>query len=173
MRIFEKKSKAAFTLIELLVVIAIIGILAGMLLAGIGAVRKMVRRVKGYSECEQLESGLEQYYLEYKTWPLSDAGDIVLDSTKPLLQILQGTNYIDGAIQRNPKKFEFMKFTKFDTAGDPVSPWNTKYYVRFDQDFDNMITAAGGSEPQTDVRKRVIVWTLNADKNENIGSWER
>ena len=60
-----------FTLIELLVVIAIIGILAGMLLPAIGAVKAKARKVQCQKEITELEGAINAYAADNSRLPVT------------------------------------------------------------------------------------------------------
>lgn len=57
----SKKVRRGFTLIEMLVVIAIIGILIGLLLPALGAMRRKAREVKCKNNLQNLHKGLMLY----------------------------------------------------------------------------------------------------------------
>ena len=67
MRHMNKKS--AFTLIELLMVIAIIGILAGILIPTVGAVRKQANIAASKSQLSNYVNAIGMFKSEYKFYP--------------------------------------------------------------------------------------------------------
>ena len=62
-------SKNGFTLVELLVVIAIIGILIGMLLPAVQAVREAARRIQCGNQMRQMTLGMMNYESAYMHFP--------------------------------------------------------------------------------------------------------
>ena len=68
----QHRQNSGFTLIELLVSIGIIAILAGLLLAGIGAATSSVATAKAANEIATLETALAQFYAEYQVYPPSE-----------------------------------------------------------------------------------------------------
>ena len=173
-----------FTLIEMLVVIAIIGILAGMLFASLSAARRHVKKVKAAIEVKQLAGAWKMYYAEYYTWPTNLIGGnpetTPVEIKGNIAELLRGINVFDA----NRKKLQFMQFSKTNSVGDPISPWGDPltsganyYYVKFDMDFDNVVSAGAGSPadpPDGNVSRPVIVWTINGNEpNKILGSWEQ
>jgi len=65
-----------FTLIELLVVIAIIGILAGIVLASLGAARDHTRDTKRIAELRQIQNALQVFYNVNGRYPTQGAPDL-------------------------------------------------------------------------------------------------
>ena len=99
-------NKKGFTLIELLIVIAVIGILASVVLVGLGPVQKQGRDARRISDLRQVQNGLELYYNKYGSYP--DASD-----WESLTRALTGGDTPSNGVASNVPK-------------DPRSP-DTKY----------------------------------------------
>jgi prepilin-type N-terminal cleavage/methylation domain-containing protein len=65
------KARSAFTLIEILIVVAIIGILASVVLVGLGPVQRQGRDARRISDLRQVQTGLELYYGKNGNYPLT------------------------------------------------------------------------------------------------------
>ena len=61
----------SFTLIELMVVVAIIGVLAGLVLGGAGAVRGRAARGQAKAEIAAIEAGLARYQMDFGGYPVA------------------------------------------------------------------------------------------------------
>ncbi len=62
-------SKKGFTLIEILVVVAIIGLLASVILIGLGSFRARGRDARRIADLREIQNGLELYYTRYQLYP--------------------------------------------------------------------------------------------------------
>ena len=74
MNISTNRSRLGFTLVELLVVIAIIGILIGMLLPAVQAVRSAARRISCANKMRQLGMAIHNYESANMTFPVNQVG---------------------------------------------------------------------------------------------------
>ena len=66
-----KSTARSFTLIELMAVVAIIGILAGLVLGGAGAVRQRAARGQAKAEIAAIEAGLARYQMDFGSYPIA------------------------------------------------------------------------------------------------------
>lgn len=67
----RKHAAAGFTLVEMLAVITIIVILAGLVVGGMGFVNDRQAREKAKVQIAMLEKALEDYKLDYGSYPLT------------------------------------------------------------------------------------------------------
>ncbi len=137
-----------FTVIELLVVICIIAILVGFALPAYQNVRERANQRKAVVTAKHIELACSEFFNQKQRWPGGGAGGEVRGDL--LVELLGGpgqTAFLD--IGTNTK----------DTFKDP---WGQDFYeVRFDVDFDNVVTGPGGEE----IHKSVIVWNLHSYTN--------
>ncbi len=120
-----------FTLIELLVVIAIIGILSSVVLASITVARSKARDSERKTTLRQLETALQMYFDDHKSYPLSSGGYY---SSEPGDNASNnGGNWIPGLAPT------YIPVLPRDPTGGPgvpdsciASPWNAAYLYRSD-----------------------------------------
>lgn len=174
----RKCLNSAFTLLELVVVVAIISLLAAMLFPVFSSVRRQARKTAAFTEAQNIETALKQYYAEYAKWPTGLTETAGTRISGDLADILQGGNP-DGS---NPKQLQFMQFSRFDSNNNPVNPWagrdtpgtaDSFYYALCDRNYDNIVQTP---DTQT-VRRTIIVWTINGDAELNdsdyyVGTWQ-
>ena len=123
-------NKKGFTLIELLIVVAVIGILASVVLVGLGPVQKQGRDARRISGLRQVQNGLELYYNKNGSYP--QGGVSWTDFSKDLKD--------NGGISNVPKdprspSYEYQYWTNGTTRNtycigarleDPTNPnWRT------------------------------------------------
>lgn len=101
------KQRDGFTLIELLMVIAIIGVLAGILIPSIGAVKIQANIARSQSQLRNYVNAIQLFKTEYKYYPF--VGTSSGDSFE--FELAQGSNSED--------------FIKVLSARDPRSPNTT------------------------------------------------
>jgi prepilin-type N-terminal cleavage/methylation domain-containing protein len=130
-----------FTLIELLTVIAIIGILAGILIPTVGAVRKQANVAATKSQYAGYVNAMLQFRSEYGFFPTFGAsGDpaIVLlsDRSRDFIETMSARNATSGAIitdtnNPNRRRISFISFSdnEFYIEGD--TPDSTQLADRF------------------------------------------
>jgi prepilin-type N-terminal cleavage/methylation domain-containing protein len=118
-----KKSTKGFTLIEILIVVAIIGILASVVVVGLGPAQKRGRDARRASDLRSVQTALELYYGKNTKYPnaaITDwksLADILLAADLGVSQIpsdpttnkeylyatdVNGTTYILGATLDDP-----------------------------------------------------------------------
>ena len=68
-----RRARRGFTLIEMLIVVAIIGILASLVLVGLGPVQRQGRDARRISDLRQVQTGLELYFVKNGDYPASQA----------------------------------------------------------------------------------------------------
>jgi len=102
----EKTGRKGFTLIELLMVIAIIGILAGILIPAVGAVRKQANIAASKSQLSQYVTALQQFKGEYNYYPFVTGGsdtDIDLSTqSAAFIEVLSARDPSTGAKSPGP-----------------------------------------------------------------------
>jgi len=71
----RKPTSGGFTLIELLIVVAIIGLLASVVLVGLGGFRARGRDARRIADLRETQNALELYYTKNNAYPAATVGD--------------------------------------------------------------------------------------------------
>ena len=84
-----KANRKGFTLIELLVVVAIIGILAGIILVGVGGALSKSRDSRRIAELRQIQNALELYRAKNGNYPAGPVANMVTTLTSGGTQVVK------------------------------------------------------------------------------------
>jgi len=127
--------RKGFTLIEMLIVIAIIGILASIVLVGIGPVQRTARDARRASDLRQTQNALELYFSKNAEYPPAGnwaalTADLTTGATAVVRQIPNDPRSISGATYQyapDPTGNGYVLAATFEDTGnslltDPSEP---------------------------------------------------
>lgn len=118
-----KNSKKGFTLVEILIVVTIIGILASIILVGLGNFRGRGRDARRIADLNQVQNALELYYTKFQRYPQANAwADLVTRLTSAQIGVSAIPN-------------------------DPLAPSRANYLYGTSADFQNYVLGAGLEDP--------------------------
>ena len=185
----KKETTQAFTLIELLMVIAIIGILAGILIPTVGAVRKQANVAASKSQLSNYVTAIQMFKGEYGFFPFVDSAStdsetFALNTTgkcTEFIQTLSGREPDGGVIDTitarsigNRKKIAFHSFSEsefFINDSDVVSLDqisdrfnNIEIFIELDADGDGFVDP----DPATQTIRTAV--TAYVEEDEDLGA---
>jgi len=124
----ETKTRRGFTLVELLVVIAIIGILIGMLLPAVQAVREAARRTTCLNNLKQI--GLAAMNHESGHMKLPSAGKGTTSGNNPVARLYDNNSNLVAAsddVQAQSMQYRILPFIEMNNVYDLFSNANLAY----------------------------------------------
>ena len=188
------RNTSAFTLIELLMVIAIIGILAGILIPTVGAVRKQANIAASKSQLSNYVTAIQLFKGEYSYYPfVTGGGDTTVDLSSQSTEFIEtlsgrkasnGTSTSEGG---NRRRIGFHSFSesefllKDDESIDQTQLAdrfnNTAIKIRIDGDNDGFvdpdISGTVPTAPANPIRTNVTAWVeLGVDDAPAYSLWD-
>lgn len=187
-----KAQKSAFTLIELLMVIAIIGILAGILIPTVGAVRKQANIAASKSQLSNYVTAIQMFKGEYGYLPfITSKADRTVDLSSEsslFIRTLSGRNS-DGSILSaseastvgNRRRIAFHSFSESEFLLDDDDTIdqtqladrfnNTVIKIRIDGDGDGFVdpdvSGTSPASPTNPIKTEVTAWV---EADEGLGA---
>jgi len=92
----NSKLNKGFTLIEILIVVAIIGILASIILVGLGSFRARGRDARRIADLREVQNALELYYTKNQHYPSLTGGDSWASLTNTLVNAGIGVSSVSN-----------------------------------------------------------------------------
>ncbi|MCH2073528.1 MAG: prepilin-type N-terminal cleavage/methylation domain-containing protein [Puniceicoccaceae bacterium] len=184
----KNKKISAFTLIELLMVIAIIGILAGILIPTVGAVRTQANLAASRAQLSNYVNAIQMFKGEYGFLPfVSGSSDekVNLSSVsecKEFMETLSARSSTTGRILTTPvggnrRLISFLTFSEsefFLDDNDQVDPTqiadrfnNTKITIVIDGNGDQRVTVKDSNGRNKEIRALVSAYV---EDNDDIGA---
>ncbi|MFP4351710.1 MAG: type II secretion system protein [Puniceicoccaceae bacterium] len=183
MKTRQYRSKQAFTLIELLTVIAIIGILAGIIIPTVGAVRENAMKSKTKAMFSQWVSAMDLFRQDYGYYPSpDDLGFPGVSVDDEFYLLLTG----DEDSELNKKERRYFSFSEDSIAGashdsadegDIIDAFgNNNISMAVDSDLNGIIedeelNGAPTEAGQDSIRSSVIFWTIPDGDYVEVKSW--
>lgn len=190
------KRRDGFTLIEILVVMGIIGLLAGLMLGGLGEAKAKARKTQAKTEIGQIVTAWKSYYADYKRFPdvvpygSGEKSFTITEMGTDAIRILQG-NYGDAIspsgnrrdwTDKNPRNTAFLEFHEDYTDQKGFEgfkdPWGNVYQVRLDKaPYDGEVNVPTKNGSTENIKFSVAVWSYGPDEVEgtpdDIRSWDK
>lgn len=177
----KRPFRRAFTLIELLMVIAIIGILAGILIPSVGAVRRQANVAASKSQLSSYVNAIQMFKSEYGFFPfISGATDETLDLSSgsesgEFIETLSGRDPTSGDRSTeggNRRSIAFHSFSESEfylEDNDEMSRTqladrfnNRNIFIEIDGDGDGRVepapTGTFPQAPENPLRTTVTAW---------------
>lgn len=174
-----------FTLIELLMVIAIIGILAGILIPVVGAVRKNANIAASKVQLSGYVNAINMFKGEYKYYPFADRLDAnerlalnTPENSKAFIETLSARdtdNYEKTSGEGNRREIEFYEFSDNDyLRGDRTTVQiadrfdNINIYILIDADGNGLIEGVPDPDNPSstiDIRTKVSAYVERNGSN--------
>ena len=171
----RNKKISGFTLIELLMVIAIIGILAGILIPTVGAVRTQANLAASKAQLSNYVTAITMFKGEYGYYPFSDAqsnnGANINSLSSGFIETLSGRNDSGETVSTggNRRRISFHSFSEseFLLKDDDTLDYNiiadrfnnTQIFIAIDGDGDGDVSVPGNSKLKSPVTAYVVTDT--------------
>ena len=184
----NNKKNLGFTLIELLMVIAIIGILAGILIPTVGAVRKQANIAASKAQLSAYVNAIQMFKGEYGYLPFVTGNsdeEVDLSSAgicREFMETLSGRSSTTGKVLTTPiggnrRLISFLSFSEsefFLDDSDAIDPTriadrfnNTKITIVIDGDGDQKVTVKDSMDQDKEIRALVSAYV---EKDDDIGA---
>ena len=184
----KNNNLSGFTLIELLMVIAIIGILAGILIPTVGAVRTQANLAASRAQLSNYVNAIQMFKGEYGYLPfVSGNSDERVDlssvsACKEFMETLSARSSTTGRVLTTPvggnrRLISFLSFSEsefFLDESDEVDPSqiadrfnNTKITIVIDGNGDQRVTVKDSSGKNKEIRALVSAYV---DDDDEIGA---
>lgn len=179
----KNKQTLGFTLIELLMVIAIIGILAGILIPTVGAVRKQANIAASKSQLSNYVTAITMFKGEYGFFPFSEAqadgGADINSLSEDFIETLSGRDAAGAAVSTggNRRSIGFHSFSEsefFVRADDTIDDSvivdrfnNDQIFIAIDGDGDGdvVVPATSGTGTKT-LKAAVTAYVVAVDTDD-------
>lgn len=168
----KNKKNSGFTLIELLMVIAIIGILAGILIPTVGAVRTQANKAASKAQLSNYVTAITMFKGEYGYYPFSNAqtnnGANINSLSDDFIETLSGRNDSGETISTggNRRRIAFHSFSEseFLLKDDDTIDVNiladrfnnSQIFIAIDGDGDGEVSVPGNTKLKSPVTAYVL-----------------